>query len=428
VRTLIAAFLALFAAVVITLLVKRDNGYILIGYGSWTVEGSLALFCLLILGLFLAAYIAIRTVSRIWYMPERVAEWRRKRRSLKARQALTRGLVELAEGRWKVAERHLTRNVAQSETPLLNYLAAARAAQLQGEHARRDDYLHLAHESMPSADVAVGLTQAELQLAHQQYEQALATLMHVRALSPRHTYVLTLLKKLYENLGDWKKLEEMMPELKRRKVITDVDYQALERRVYHERLKQESSTLESLVSYWQLIPKGVKQQQEMLIEYCNYMMALDAGSRVEPLIANSLFQEWNSTLVSLYGNIELANPSHQLAVAEGWLQNRAEDPVLLLTLGRLSLQNKLWGKARSYLEASIGIVPSAESYQQLGLLLERLGEDEEALHCFRAGLALDHAEPQRALPPIGNHRPALPKKSVVDEVTFTEPANSSLRS
>ncbi|MCU7892834.1 MAG: hypothetical protein KZQ78_14980 [Candidatus Thiodiazotropha sp. (ex Ustalcina ferruginea)] len=45
-RTLIAAFLALLAAVVITLWVKQDNGYVLIGYGEWTIEGSLALFVL----------------------------------------------------------------------------------------------------------------------------------------------------------------------------------------------------------------------------------------------------------------------------------------------------------------------------------------------------------------------------------------------
>ncbi|MBV2123521.1 MAG: heme biosynthesis protein HemY [Candidatus Thiodiazotropha sp. (ex Ctena orbiculata)] len=426
-RTLIAAFLALFAAVAITLLVRQDSGYILIGYGHWTIEGSLALFSLAMLALFLVAYIAIRTASRIWQMPERVAEWRRKRRSLKARQALTRGLVELAEGRWKVAERHLTRNVAQSETPLLNYLAAARAAQLQGEHTRRDDYLHLAHESMPSADVAVGLTQAELQLAHQQYEQALATLMHVRSLSPKHNYVLTLLKKLYENLGEWNKLEEMLPELKRRKVINESDYQELEIRVYRERLKQESSTLEGLVQYWSRIPKGIRQMQEILFEYCEYMMALDAGSRIEPLIAASLQREWNSELVTLYGLIELANPSHQLEMAEGWLKSRQEDAGLLLALARLSLQNKLWGKARSYLEASIGISATAESYQQLGLLLERLGEDDGALRCFRAGLALQHAEPQRSLPPIGN-RPVLSNKSVVDDAVYSESLNTPARS
>ncbi|MET0066974.1 MAG: heme biosynthesis HemY N-terminal domain-containing protein [Candidatus Thiodiazotropha sp.] len=399
-RTLIAAFLALLAAVLITLWVKQDNGYVLIGYGQWTVEGSLALFVLAGLALFLLLYVMIRVLSRIWSTPERLKSWRQKRRGQRARQALTRGLLEMAEGRWKVAERHLTRYAGQSETPLLNYLAAARAAQLQGEHERRDDYLHLAHESMPSADVAVGLTQAELQLAHQQYEQALATLMHVRTLSPKHDYVMKLLKKLYENLGEWQKLEEMLPDLKRRKVISEAELQNLETRVHRERLKQESPQLEQLVGYWQSMPRNVRQYREILLDYARYLIALDAGSRVEPLIVGALQREWSSELVAVYGRIELADPSHQLGTAETWLAKHPEDPVLLLTLARLSLQNKLWGKARSYLEASIAISPSAESYQQLGLLLERLGENDRAMQCFRAGLSLDHEEPQKILPPI----------------------------
>ena len=405
-RTLIASFLALLIAVALSLWVKQDNGYVLIAYGTWTIEGSLALFAVSVLALFVVLYMLIRGLIHVWSMPDRVAKWRQKRRVLKAQQALTSGLVELAEGRWKVAERHLTRFATQSETPLLNYLAAARAAQLQGEHERRDDYLHLAHESMPSADVAVGLTQAELQLAHQQYEQALATLMHVRTLSPKHSYVMRLLKKLYENLGEWQKLEEMLPEMKRRKVIGELEFQALEMRVYRERLKQESRQLETLVNYWRIVPKGVRQQQAVLLDYSRYMMALNAGPRIEPLIAASLQREWNSDLVALYGQIVLADPSHQLATAENWLKQYPEDPVLLLTLARLSLLNKLWGKGRSYLEASISIAPTAESYQQLGLLLERLGETDKAMQCFRDGLCLDHEEPQKALPPISG-RPAL---------------------
>jgi HemY protein len=406
VRTLIVAFLALLAAVVVTLWVMQDNGYVLIGYGQWTLEGSLALFTLVGLALFLLMHLSLRMLSRLWQMPERVAEWRRKRRNQRAQRSLTRGLVEMAEGRWKVAERHLIRHAGQSETPLLNYLAAARAAQLQGEHGRRDDYLHLAHESMPSADVAVGLTQAELQLAHQQYEQALATLTHVRSLSPKHNYVLKLLKRLYQNLGEWKRLEEILPDLRRRKVISDKEYQVLEGQVVRERLQQEADSVDSLVRYWQTIPKELRQDVDLLIDYCRMMLVVDAGPRVEPLIASSLAKHWHSELVLIYGRIELNDPTHQLTVAEGWLKQHPEDAGLLLTLARLALKNKLWGKARSYLEASIAIAPTPESYQQLGLLLERLGETDKASECFRAGLSLAAPEPEQALPPIG-HRLAL---------------------
>jgi HemY protein len=418
VRTLIAAFLALLAAVVVTLQVKQDNGYVLIGYGHWTVEGSLAHFILVGLVLFVLLHISLRIISRLWQMPDGVAEWRCKRRKQRAHHSLARGLVELAEGRWKVAERHLTRYAEQSETPLINYLAAARAAQLQGEHGRRDDYLHLAHQSMPSADVAVGLTQAELQLAHQQYEQALATLMHVRSLSPKHNYVLKLLKKLYENLGEWQNLEEILPDLRRRKVIGDKEFQVLEGRVLRERLKQESVSVDSLVSYWQTIPKELRQDQSMLIDYCRMMLPLGAGPRIEPLVASALNRQWNSELVDLYSKIELNDPSHQLAVAEDWLKQHPEDALLLLTLARLALKTKLWGKARSYLEASIAIAPSPESYQQLGLLLEGMGESDKATECFRAGLGLASAEPGE-LPQI-NQRPALGHDSGISPPSLAE--------
>lgn len=405
-RFLIAAFLALLAGVLATFFVKQDIGYVLISYGNWTVEGSLALFTLVGLILFLLLHLSIRTLSRLWRMPDQVADWRRKRRIQRAQRSLTRGLVDMAEGRWKVAERHLTRYAEQSETPLLNYLAAARAAQLQGEHGRRDDYLHLAHESMPSADVAVGLTQAELQLAHQQYEQSLASLMHVRSLSPKHNYVLKLMMRLYLNLGEWKRLEEILPDLRRRKVINDKEFQALEGKVVRERLKQESGDVDSLVRYWQTIPKQLRQELSLLIDYCRMMLEVDAGPRVEPLIAEAINRSWHSELVMLYGQIELNGASRQLAVAEGWLTQHPEDSVLLLTLARLALANKLWGKARSYLEASIAIAPSLESYQELGLLLECLGESDKAMQCFRKGLGLASPEPQRVLPPIGQ-RPAL---------------------
>lgn len=62
--------------------------------------------------------------------------------------------------------------------------------------------------------------------------------------------------------------------------------------------------------------------------------------------------------------------------------------MLLLALGRLSLRNRLWGKARSYLEASIGASPRSAAYGELGRLLEQLGEQEAAREHYRKGLEL----------------------------------------
>ena len=157
-KNLILGLAVIALSVILTLVVREDNGYFLIGYGQWTVESSLAFFLLMDLILFVALYLGIRFMQRVWSMPDSVHAWRVRRTAVRARQALTRGLVELSEGNWKQAERNLIRYAGKSETPMLNYLAAARSAQQLGAHDRRDRYLQMAHESMPSADVAVGLT------------------------------------------------------------------------------------------------------------------------------------------------------------------------------------------------------------------------------------------------------------------------------
>ena len=66
--------------------------------------------------------------------------------------------------------------------------------------------IRLAHDAMPSADVAVSLTQAELQMSGGQWEQSLATLLQLKSSSPRHPQVLAMLAEVFEELADWQAL------------------------------------------------------------------------------------------------------------------------------------------------------------------------------------------------------------------------------
>jgi HemY protein len=77
---------------------------------------------------------------------------------------MTRGMIEVAEGNFARGERMLARAASTSDSPLFNYLQAARAAHLQGRNERRDDWLKLAYREIPEAANAVLLTQAEFQL------------------------------------------------------------------------------------------------------------------------------------------------------------------------------------------------------------------------------------------------------------------------
>jgi HemY protein len=389
-RTLAWGLTVLLGAVAVTLLVNADNGYVLIGWGVWTIELSLAL-ALLLLG---AAYVALHYLLRLFgaaqAVPKTVQTWSRDRARRRARRSLTRGLLDLAEGDWRSAERSLTRHVAESETPLLNYLSAARAAQLQGADERRDLYLRLAHESMPSAQVAVALTQAELQLAHQQFEQALATLRHLQTLAPKHAYVLKLLHCLYEKLGDWQQLREMLPELRRRVALPESELDALELRVHRELLRAAANSGDParLAAAWEDTPKTLRATSALAAHYAELLLARGAQGEAEALLREGLRRAFDERLAAMYGQVETADAGRQLSFAEELLGRQPRSAVLLLALGRLALRARLWGKARSYLEASLGVAPSAEAYCELGNLLEQLGEGGAARDCYRKGLAM----------------------------------------
>ena len=113
----------------IGVVLTQDSGYVLMSFGNYTVEMSLALLLLGLAALFGALYFGIRVLVRTLHLPKDVREWKQKRGSRLAQQAMTRGLLEISEGNWRAAEKRLVRFAGRSETPLLNYLAAARAAQ-----------------------------------------------------------------------------------------------------------------------------------------------------------------------------------------------------------------------------------------------------------------------------------------------------------
>ncbi|MDH5407838.1 MAG: heme biosynthesis protein HemY, partial [Gammaproteobacteria bacterium] len=325
-----------------------------------------------------------------WAIPDKLNIWRASRRGSRARKISNKGLIELAQGNWAQAERALVKSVKYSDQPLLNYLSAARAAQKQDAPERRDHYLAMAHENRKDASFAVQVTQAELQLAHGQLEQALATLIHLRTISPKHPHVLFLLMGLYEKLKSWGDLKELLPSLHKQKIIPEPELKQIEKKVHRELLgiAARQSKADKLRSSWQHVPRELRHDEELIDDYARHLILLEQYDDAEHLLREAIRRHWNVDFVYLYGLFKSSSPAKQMSTAESWVNGHEQNPVLLLTLGRLSLFNELWGKAQSYFEASIGAGERSETYTELGRLLEQLEETEQARECFRKGLLL----------------------------------------
>lgn len=389
-RLTLFLLVVLFLSMALAVGLHNDNGYALLAWGDTSIEMSMAMLVLLTGVLFGLLWLALRLLVGLWRLPARLRAMRRDLRLKKARSWLTRGLIEMSEGRWKDSERSLIRYARYSDTPLPHYLMAARAAQMLGEHERRDNHLRLAYETTPAATVAVLLTQAELQLSDGQHERALATLTRLRELAPTHSFALRLLARLHERRAEWETLHALLPELRRHDAYAGADLEALVKRVTLARLDEAAARADLALTerLWSELPRGLRHDPDLALAYARSLHACDRGDDAEALLRGVLRQHWDDRLVSLYGLLRTSDPAKPLGRAEAWLREHGDTAVLLLACGRLCMRNGLWGKARSYIESSIALGPSAAAWHELAKLLEHTGEGERAAECHQKGLAL----------------------------------------
>jgi HemY protein len=385
-KWLLLALMALLASVTVALVALPDPGYVLLGYGKYSVETSL-LVVLVVLGVL---YLGLRLLAGLWHVPAKVQHWESQRHNQRLQRLFNGAVIDLAEGRLERAERRLARVVKSDNAPLQAYLSAARVAGQTGADARRDTYLELARQRNPGAEITVALTRAEILLSAAQLEQAQTVLTRLHNSVPRNGQVLQLLMQLYIQQQDWQQLRDLLPELRRSQVLDDRQWQQLAVKVYRERVLALSSTsdLEVLKKGWKQLPPPVQQDEGLLAVYIEQLVRLGEHEQARQLLAARIREGWNQHLVYLYGDMQSADAPAQQNLAERWLEQHPQDPVLLLSLAKISLRNQLWGKARSYLEASIDLQPSAEAYSLLGTLLEKLEEPDKAAECYRKGVEL----------------------------------------
>ncbi len=399
-RRLFTALIVLVTAVAAALYFVQEGGYILFAVGPWRVEMNLVVFLTLLVLIGLLLYLVLTTAGRILSLPRRWRQWGIQRRQRRARHNLTRGLLELAEGDYEAAEKRLTRSAGRSEAPLVNYLAAAIAAQRRGAREMRDRYLAVAEKGGRQAHVAVRLLQAQLQTDGGQWEEAQATLTDLLERDPDHRRILELMVACCTALGDWERLEGLLPRLRRHQVLPEEQLEELGRWVARERLTRAAARgPEALERTWKELPRPLRADEEALCTYIDGLLLNGRHDAAEALLRRHLQKSWNEPMLRRYAALPETGSNH-LNQVEAWLKERPENPTLLYLAGILALRGRLWGRARSYLEAAVARAAQPEYLRALGALQEHLGEEEGAKASYRR--ALDLAAP-------GEHLPELPE-------------------
>lgn len=387
-KLFVLILVALLLGVGVVAIIETDPGYLLLAYGDYTLETSLWVGLVLLVLAVLLLYGMFALLRRLLGGRKSLAGWWDSRRVHKAARLTRRGVINYGQGNWARARRELLRAADSSDLPLVNYLLAAQSSAHLGELDKMQEYLGAAAATGSGAAVAVDLARADMLLQAGQHRQALGVLLPLRENAAHHPRVLLLLQRAFAGVEDWQALAELLPSLRKHKLMPAAELQGLEQQLSGRLLQHAGDDVDSVCAAWHRLPAEARREAALVRLFVARLVDLQAHALAEKTLLQALKHEWDPELVRLYGHVQSPNPRQQLARAEGWLEAHPRDAQLLLCLGRLSARDKLWGKAREYYENSYRLQRSPESCAELGRLLAALGEANVAAAYFREGLLL----------------------------------------
>ncbi len=348
-KTLLTLFLFLLLATWLGHLIHQDPGYVLISYQHTSIETSVWVAFLCLLLSMVVSYVIIRLLTQTLEILPKIRYFSKRRHIKKAMTLLHQGLVELVQGDFLKAQKNLDQSLRYKPKQLVAYLAAAYIAQNHLQDAKRDAYLTKAYQHQPKDYLAIGLFQAQLQIEHEQWEEALANLKNLHEKNPKNPKILALLRQVLFQQEDWHALQQLLPSLKKYRAVNLLTYQQSEWMVYTAQLKKAAKLdAEALTSCWDTFPKEWQHNTHLIAHYAEALIALHELELCRKVLENALKKHWDVSLLPWYVKTATPNSSLQLVTAEKWLKTHQE-PELLLCLHELCLLARLYAKAERYL-------------------------------------------------------------------------------
>ena len=371
-------------------LVAADNtGFVLFVTESYKVQIALNLFVVFLVVGFIAAYMALGLLRGTVRLPGAVGRFRARRRREGGQRNLRDSLRFYLEGRYAQSLKRAAKAHRVGEGEGLAALLAARAAHEMRDAERYDEWMEQAAK-VDKTRTARLMTEAELALDSRRYDEASACLTELNQSGERHVAAQRLALRNAEASGQWGETARLARQLKKHKAISEDAAADLVRRAHIEALTSRVEDGAELEEYWKSIPSAELGDHQMLEQAVPVLIRGGRAALARKLVEDLLDREWDSELARTYADccVKKEEVAAGLVKAEAWLKEWPRDADLLLTLGRLCMRMELWGKAQSYLEASLGVRHDMETNLALARLFEELERPVEAQQFYRKAAEL----------------------------------------
>ncbi|CAM2192029.1 heme biosynthesis protein HemY [Paraburkholderia sp. A1RI_3L] len=385
IRGLVWLALLFAIAVVLAIVGRFDTGQVLFVYPPYRVDVSLNLFVVGVVVLFILIYTLLRFVRSVLHMPQRVAAYRARSRAAKAAAALREAIGNLYAGRFTRAEKAARDSLTDSANKGAAGLIAANAAHRMHEYARRDEWLaQIDHADWQDARL---MATADMRADGRDPDGALAALTEMQSQGGRRIHAQQIALRAQQQLKNWGEVLKLVKTLEKREALHPAVAVRLRQLAAENLLRERRHNADALLELWQSLSPVERHSPRLADLAAELLIALNRQQDARRIVEEALAQNWDARLLRRYPDTAGDDALPLIQKAEAWRKERPDDADLQFALGRLCLQQQLWGKAQSFLEAALKLADNEplkiRSHRALARLHEQLGDTQKAAEHYR---------------------------------------------
>ena len=380
-------------AAAVAVLTHSYPGNVFIIMGDELRRISLNTFILSTVVFVVVLYLLLTLLGRVVSLPGGMRRYGKRRRSAKVANALNEAGQAFFEGRFQKAQTEADKVLKNKEcgdaAPLALMLAAYSAEQTNDDTAKQG-YLQRLAALPESMQLSRYLLEAESALERYDYEAAQTSIDAARKLNPGLTRLLQLELRMAVDQKDAMKVLRLTEQLAKAGALSTTELQQYQWVAYRQLLAQ-CHDAKALKTCLKRIPDA-DQKGGLSVEIAERFQQLGLYDQAAKWAkANYPLKRDVALLNVLFeSSANLSDKEQQQAfeAADGWLKTYREDTDLLLALGEAAYQRQLWGKAQSYLEASLSQHPSIQAHLALAKVFKATEQNTLAEQHQAAALAL----------------------------------------
>lgn len=379
-------------AVAIALASSIYTGNVYIVLEQYQIRVNLHAFVLGLLLLVVVLYLLVQLLASILNVPGRMQRFGLHRQERKAVGSLNAAGLAFFEGKFQKAEQEAAKVLSNKEAGdnrSLALMVAASAADQMDDTALRDRYLQDMAKLPAKNQLSRHLLLAESALSRRDYAAADQEIQAATRINPSLTRLVRLKLRYAFDHGNAVEVLDMTAKLLKAGAINE--YEASQYRFWaYRRLLALSTDQNSLKACLKRIPEELRSGELCALvadkyeQLGLYPQAVAWVSRYYPMTQQA---ELLPSFVQSVSYLEAKEQRKAIDTAELWLKQRPDDAQLLVYLGQLAYNNKLWGKAQGYLEASLAVQPSMQARLALARVFDETNQTVKAEEQRKLALA-----------------------------------------